>query len=263
MYFNFRGKEVVENNIESGSDAEEQEEEYSVEKILDKRTRNNKVEYFLKWNGYDDVDNTWEPEENLDCEELIRDFEEKLKQKELAKEKRRKEQAERGRKRTFSNSTVTSCASSEAGPSGGPSSSSKELRKTSSPQPKKKVEKTDKSDKADLVENDKADDDDDDDDEDDEDDEDDDDDDDDEENSVSEEKENNDVSETSPAEKVAEKIIGATDSSGQLMFLLKWKGIEEADLISAKEANLMCPQIVIKFYEERLTWHAPENKNGV
>lgn len=229
-----RAKEVVENNIESGSDAEEQEEEYSVEKILDKRTRNNKVEYFLKWNGYDDVDNTWEPEENLDCEELIRDFEEKLKQKE--KDKKKKDQPERSRKRTLSNSTVTSCASSEAGPS-------KEHRKTSSPQPKKKADKTDLTDNNDKV--------------------DDDDDDDDEENSVTEEKENNDVSETNQADKVAEKIIGATDSSGQLMFLLKWKGIEEADLISAKEANLMCPQIVIKFYEERLTWHAPENKNGV
>ncbi|XP_022166501.1 chromobox protein homolog 3-like [Myzus persicae] len=229
-----RSKEVVENGVESGSDAEEQEEEYSVEKILDKRTKNNKVEYFLKWNGYDDVDNTWEPEENLDCEELIRDFEEKLKKKEL-KEKNKKETQERGRKRTLSNSTIASCASSDAGPS-------RERRKTCSPPPKKKA---DRSDKSDATENtDDADDD---------------------ENSVSEEKENSDVSGATnkDPEKEAEKIIGATDSSGQLMFLLKWKGIEEADLISAKEANLMCPQIVIKFYEERLTWHAPENKNGV
>lgn len=222
----------------SGSDAEEHEEEYSVEKIIDKRVRNNKVEYYLKWKGYNDEDNTWEPEENLDCEELIKEFEDKLKRTE--KEKKLKEKSDRGsRKRTVSNSTVASGASSEAGPS-------KERRKVSPPKSKidksDKADKIDKSDKHDTSDPTTIDD---------------------EDDVLSEGRESTGVLMNAHVNKVPEKIIGATDSSGQLMFLLKWKDIEEADLIPAKEANVMCPQIVIKFYEERLTWHAPENKNGV
>jgi len=56
------------------------EQEYEVEKILDKRERKQGrrtiVEYLVKWKGYCDYDATWEPESGLrNAQELIREFE--------------------------------------------------------------------------------------------------------------------------------------------------------------------------------------------
>lgn len=38
---------------------------YKVERIEDKRIKNGKVEYFVKWENYDHSYNTWEPMRNL------------------------------------------------------------------------------------------------------------------------------------------------------------------------------------------------------
>ena len=50
------------------------EEEYEVEKILDKRTYYGKIQYLIKWKGYPISESSWEPESNLNCPELLKDF---------------------------------------------------------------------------------------------------------------------------------------------------------------------------------------------
>jgi len=158
-----------------GGESEGEEEEFTVERILDKRVRNSKVEYLIKWEGYPDTENTWEPQENLDCPDIISAYEEKAQKKK--EEKKRKKEAES---------------------SGG-----------------KKKQK------------------------------------------VVEEEDNKPRGFDRGLQ--PERIIGATDSSGELMFLMKWKDSDEADLVPARQANVKCPQIVIQFYEERLTWHTHSN----
>ena len=162
--------------------AEAEEEEYTVEKIVDKRiVKGGKIEYFLKWKGYGEEDNTWEPRENLDCEDLIAEFERKLKEKSA---KKKEDKAGNDSKRK---STSTTASSS-----------------TDSNKKKKPEDDRPKGFERGLA---------------------------------------------------PERIIGATDSSGELMFLIKWKGSDEADLVPAWDANTKCPQTVIRFYEERLSWH--------
>lgn len=57
----------------------------------------------------------------------------------------------------------------------------------------------------------------------------------------------------------AERVIGATNASGELYYLIKWEDIESLDLVSAKEFDIMYPQIVINFYQEKV----PENTAAV
>ncbi|XP_048174860.1 chromobox protein homolog 1 [Corvus hawaiiensis] len=143
---------------------EEEEEEYVVEKVLDRRVVKGKVEYLLKWKGFSDEDNTWEPEENLDCPGPDRGF---LQSQKTAHESDKSE----GSKRK---------AESDSEDKGEES------------KPKKKKEES--------------------------------------------EKPRGFARGFEP-----ERIIGATDSSGELMFLMKWKNSDEADLVARQGSQHQVP----------------------
>ena len=68
--------------LETQVELENDEKEWEVEKIMDSRTHNADTEYLVKWKGYDDKDNTWEPLRNLtNCRQALRDFHQTTKQK--------------------------------------------------------------------------------------------------------------------------------------------------------------------------------------
>lgn len=58
------------------------EEVFEVERILDKRTQRirgrNVVQYLIKWKGYPDSDNTWEPRHHLHCDTLLEEFDKRV-----------------------------------------------------------------------------------------------------------------------------------------------------------------------------------------
>uniref|UniRef100_A0A914IGC0 Chromo domain-containing protein n=1 Tax=Globodera rostochiensis TaxID=31243 RepID=A0A914IGC0_GLORO len=50
------------------------EKVFQVETILARRELDWRVEYLLKWKGCSDKENTWEPESNLNCPDLLSKF---------------------------------------------------------------------------------------------------------------------------------------------------------------------------------------------
>ena len=67
---------VLQKFREITEEEDDDEEEFVIEKVVDKRVDSDGlVEYFLKWKGYSDEENTWEPLENVETEEMIIEYE--------------------------------------------------------------------------------------------------------------------------------------------------------------------------------------------
>ncbi|XP_076672288.1 uncharacterized protein LOC143371209 isoform X2 [Andrena cerasifolii] len=62
-----------------GKHDKEDQKEFEVEKIIEVHFKKNKTrEFLIRWKGFTSADDTWEPEENLNCSELIEKFMQKV-----------------------------------------------------------------------------------------------------------------------------------------------------------------------------------------
>jgi hypothetical protein len=61
--------------IKKFEESKKEDEEYVVERILDKRMKGGKAEYLLKWKGYADNDATWESASDGNFKDLIKEYE--------------------------------------------------------------------------------------------------------------------------------------------------------------------------------------------
>ena len=54
---------------------EDRDNEWEVDRIIDSRYKNKKLEFLIHWKGYDDTDHTWEPKSNLsNAKEALNNF---------------------------------------------------------------------------------------------------------------------------------------------------------------------------------------------
>jgi len=182
------------NNADKQIVGADEGEEFVVERIVNHRFRNGRKEYLLAWKGYTEDENTWEPEQNLDCPDLIEEYEKRILQR--SRHNMHEPSTALKRKTSLDQAPVHN----KRGRPPNDSYASRNYPKQST-------------------------------------------------SSIH-------VDESSAFDRGLdpEKILGATDTTGELMLLVQWKGTSEADLVPSRVCNVKCPQVVIKFYEERLTW---------
>lgn len=66
-----------EAKLKAKEQAKQSNNEYEVEAIIDSRSKKGKTKFLIRWKGFDESDDTWEPEETLNCPDLIKAFKKK------------------------------------------------------------------------------------------------------------------------------------------------------------------------------------------
>jgi hypothetical protein len=159
---------------------------FAVEKILDKRFIDERVEYYVKWKSYPNQSNTWEPIDHLlECKKLIQEYESN---------------------KLFINNSIEDSDDTEV-------EYEDEVEDQIEDEIQSDVSTVEPS--SDL---------------------------------------SNDSKRGFDKGLTPEKIMAATLDNNEIMFLIKWKEEENGDIVSAKEANIRCPQLVIQFYEKRISF---------
>ncbi|CAF0817411.1 unnamed protein product [Adineta ricciae] len=170
--------------------ADEGSERFEIERIVDKRYRNDRLEYLIKWRGYPDSQNTWEPSSNIEGEqesELLAEYEAYNKQQQH-------KLGNSGQRPLLNNNNNIS-----------PSKRRNDELMNSGMKKRPGFQSTNTPSGFDRGFE-------------------------------------------------AEKVLGATDSAGELMLLVKWRHSDEADLVPARIVNVKCPNLVIEFYEQHSFW---------
>ncbi|CAG8490671.1 634_t:CDS:2 [Funneliformis caledonium] len=89
------GNEKNEKNEKTEKNEKDDEAEvYEVESVLDHNKRKNKTYYLIKWKGYTEEESTWEDEDNVFAEDLVKEYwtkqnSDETKQKETRKGRKR------------------------------------------------------------------------------------------------------------------------------------------------------------------------------
>ena len=77
----FVKEEKTRTKIKQEQKKQEQDGEYEVARILDvKFPKSGGRDFMIRWRGHGAEDDTWEPERNLDCSEMIKRFMERHQQ---------------------------------------------------------------------------------------------------------------------------------------------------------------------------------------